>query len=161
LDKIVGVWDVANRRHVRDLHGHDDSVTSLVFCADGVTAFSGSRDGLIRRWSFDRPAQYAEFALSLPKARKALEDDPEDVKALILFGRWFAFRGVYDWAAEFLERSRAAGGDVPSLDLARCYWQLGRHEDAAREFRTASERHEAPAAYLELCLSAVTAPGSP
>jgi hypothetical protein len=73
-------------------------------------------------------------------------------------GNWYAFRGIHDWAASMLERARAAGADVSPLLLARCYWQLDQREDAAREFRAAIQRNEAPAEYLTLCLNAVNAP---
>ena len=63
---------------------------------------------------------------------------------------------MYDWAAEFLEEAQQAGGDVSHLELARCYWQLGRREDAAREFRQAITHQEAPKDYLQLCVQAVT-----
>jgi hypothetical protein len=43
--------------------------------------------------------------------------------------------------------------------MARCYWKLGRVDDATREFRDAFSKKEAPAQYLELCLSAVGAAG--
>jgi hypothetical protein len=70
------------------------------------------------------------------------------------FARWYAFRSIHDWAAEFFEKARAAGGDVPNLELARSYWQLGRNEGAGHEFRRAVDRHAAPADYLSLCLQA-------
>ena len=177
-DGSVGLWDLAHNVHVRDLRRqqqHSDlivsaspitapvlpnlyGITSVAFCRDGVTVLAGSQDGHLRRWQLDRPARYDEFAKSLPRARDALAMDPADGKALAVFGRWYAFRGVYDWAAEFLEKARERGADVTSLDLARCYWQLGRRADAAREFGEAIRRNEAPREYLELCLNAVTEP---
>ena len=156
LDGHVGLWSVAERRHVRDFSVHSDGVTSLAYCPDGQTALSGGRDGLILRWQWNRPAQYENFKWSLPKARDALAADPNNGTALAKFGRWYAFRGVNDWAAEFLEKAQKAGADVSHLELARCYWQLGRREDAAREFRHAVKRGEAPKDYLELCLQAVS-----
>jgi hypothetical protein len=41
--------------------------------------------------------------------------------------------------------------------LARCYWQLNRPAEAAREFRNAIAAGEANAMYLNLCVSAATA----
>lgn len=157
MDGRVSLWTVAGRKLVRDFEMHADGVTSTVFCSD-QTALSGSRDGLIRRWEWDRPARYQYFQDSLPKAREALARDSDDSSALAEFGRWYAFRGVYEWAVEFLERARAGGVDVASLDLARCNWRLGRRVAAAREFRLAIERREAPRDYLELCLQAVEDP---
>jgi hypothetical protein len=76
---------------------------------------------------------------------------------LATLGEWYAFRGVHDWALDCLTKARARGVDVPSLVLARCYWQLARTKEAADEFRNALTRREAPADYLRLCLDAVTA----
>ena len=36
-------------------------------------------------------------------------------------GEWYAFRGIYDRAAELLGRSLAHGGPTPRLLLGRCY----------------------------------------
>jgi WD40 repeat protein/tRNA A-37 threonylcarbamoyl transferase component Bud32 len=155
MDWNVGLWDVASRKHVRDFSRDRDGVTCVALCSDDMTALSGSRDGMIRRWQFDRPVQYAKFESSLPEARKTLEENPDDAAALVEFGQWYLFRGVHNWAAEFLEKARKNGAAVSSMELARCYWQLGRLDDAAREFRSAIERREAPAHYLEMCLAAV------
>ena len=52
------------------------------------------------------------------------------------------------------------GAKISSLELARLYWQVGRRDDAIREFRQAIEHKEAPADYLELCLGAVNSTSS-
>jgi hypothetical protein len=75
---------------------------------------------------------------------------------LATLGEWYAFRGVNEWAVQLLARARADGAKVSSLTLARCYWQLDRRDDAAREFADAVKHDEAPAAYLRLCLAAVS-----
>jgi len=62
---------------------------------------------------------------------------------------------VYAWAADLYGQARAAGVEVRSLDLARCYWRLGRLSEAREEFRAAAARNEASAKYLTLCLEAV------
>jgi lipopolysaccharide biosynthesis regulator YciM len=81
----------------------------------------------------------------------------DDATAQRTWGEWYAFRGVNDWAIQFLEKAALKGADVSSLTLARCYWQLGRMADAAREFRSAFADRKSPADYLNLCLAAVTA----
>ena len=50
----------------------------------------------------------------------ALQRDPDD-QALAALGEWYAFRGIYDRAAELLGRSLAHGGPTPRLLLGRCY----------------------------------------
>jgi hypothetical protein len=76
-------------------------------------------------------------------------------------GKWYALRGVDDWAVTLLEQARAGGTDISPLLLARCYWRLGRSSDAVREFSAAIGRNEAPAQYLELCLAALKPPPQP
>ena len=110
----------------------------------------------MRRWDWERAARYDEFGQSISKAREALVRDPNDADALAVFGQWYAFRGVYDWAAEFMEQARTAVPVFPASISARCYWQLGRMTDAEREFRKAMELHEAPDDYLALCIRAVS-----
>ena len=62
---------------------------------------------------------------------------------------------MWDWAADLLERARAAGVDVSPLVLGRCYWELDATDAARREFQAALDRGEATAAYLKLCLEAI------
>jgi Flp pilus assembly protein TadD len=81
------------------------------------------------------------------------QDDPA---ALATIGQWYAFRGDHEWAAQLLTRARAGGAKVSALTLARCYWQLGRPADAAREFARARDAGEAPRDYLNLCIAATT-----
>jgi len=157
LDGNIALWDLERRQLVREIRHHGGSISAVVFCPNEKTAFTSSKKGRICRWQLDRPSRYAAFSESLPIAREALERDPNDANALALFGDWYAFRGVHDWAVDFLLKARAAGLDVASLKLARCYWQCGMFTNAKREFRRAAEREEAPRAYLSLCSKAVDA----
>ena len=50
-DNTVRVWDATSVRELRTLVGHADSVTSVVFSADGKTLASGSADRTVRLWS--------------------------------------------------------------------------------------------------------------
>ncbi|MBX3427909.1 MAG: protein kinase [Pirellulales bacterium] len=155
LDRTVALWDLERTELVRTFALHADGVASVVCCPDGSFTFSGGRDGLIRRWEWDRPATYDRFAASLSKARATLETRPRDPEARAEFGRWFAFRGMFAWAAEELEEARRGGASVSILELARCHWQAENWGAAAGEFRRARLQGEAPATYLDLCLAAV------
>jgi hypothetical protein len=134
------------------------SVTCVTLCPDGVTGMAGSVEGRLMRFHLDRPERYRAFEDRLSRAREALQRDRRDPAGLLAFGQWFAFRGLHGWAADLLAEARDLGADVPAIELARCYWQLGRHDDAARELRAALARREAPPEYLTLCLDAVTHP---
>jgi hypothetical protein len=125
---------------------------------DAVAAASG---GLISVWDVSRAARFVDDEPRLEAARAALRAKPDDAAALAVLGNAYAFRGADDWAVELLERARTGGHDVPSLALARCYWRLDRSVDAAREFRRAATRNEAPEAYLQACIAAVELPRAP
>lgn len=120
---------------------------------EAVLVSSGS---LVTLWAASRSLRYLEFSPRLEAARLALRANPDDGIAMKTLGEWYAFRGVNDWAVQLLEKARTNGCSVSSLVLARCYWQLGQMPDAAREFRNARVRREAPDRYIELCLNAVT-----
>jgi tetratricopeptide (TPR) repeat protein len=91
----------------------------------------------------------------LPEAQQQLARNPDDAGAVATFGRWYAFRGQEELALAFLEKARKAGGEVSSLELARCYWRLGQRDEAEHALQSAIEAKEAPEDYLRLCLAAV------
>jgi len=184
-DGTLKLWDVATGRELRTLSGHIEEVGSVAFSPDGNRVLSGGRDGILHLRDFTRTARYRDFDAKLPKAREALQKNENDAEGLKTFGEWYAFRGVNDWAVDFLERARKGGADVPPLTLARCYWLLSEDERepdekrpshraaAVREFQTELDRVKAlpmpeePKAklareqeelYLNLCLQAVSKP---
>jgi len=160
FDQTMRVWDVETRREVASFTDHAEAVTGVAFSPDGRAIISASRDATIKVRDLERPLKYRELSRRIALARELLKHNPHDPTALATFGDWYAFRGVHDWAAEFFERAREAGGDatVSSLALARSYWRLERLDGARREFESALRRNEAPGDYLELCLSAVINP---
>jgi hypothetical protein len=91
----------------------------------------------------------------LREAQKILTQNPDNPNALSVFGQWYAFRHIDDWAADFLERAKRGGAVISNLTLGRCYWRLGRPAEAHREFQQALKRKEAPDSYLELCMDAL------
>jgi hypothetical protein len=104
---------------------------------------------------FARPVEGRALQPKVESARAALDRNPNDVAAIQTLGQWYALRRADDWAVTLLEKARAGGAKISSLELARCYWRLDKHPDARREFERALKEQEAPAEYLKLCISAV------
>ena len=151
----VKLWEVANGRELRSVTGHQEHVFGMAFSPDGRFALSGGVDGTVTLLDFSMADVYQAFSVRLPGAFDAIHKNPNDPAALAVVGDWYAFRGIWDWAVEFLEKARKGGVTVSSLTLARCYWELNRFDDARREFDRALETGEAPEPYLRLCLEVV------
>ena len=62
---------------------------------------------------------------------------------------------MWTWAAEWLNKAIAQSGNIQSLILARCYWQMAEHDKAFDEFQQALNNKEAPEYYIRLCMNAV------
>jgi hypothetical protein len=122
---------------------------------DAVAAASGSTISVL---DLARAGRYVEQQRQVDAAVQTLQSNANDRAALLTLGRWYAFRGIDDWASTTLEDARYAGADVPALRLAQSYWRMNRNADAAREFRRAIERNEAPVPYLQLCIAAAENP---
>ena len=80
---------------------------------------------------------------------------------MLTLGEWFAFREADHVAADYLERARAAGATAPALLLGRCYWRLGRFNEARKEFQQTLKAGGPPAEYLRQCIEAVSRQGAP
>ena len=151
-DGTVRIWELVSGRELRSLASRQRGVLSAAFSLDGKLALSGGSDGVVTLLDFSRADVYQTFNARLPGAFEALHRSPNDPAALAVVGNWYAFRGADDWAVEFLEKARKEGAAVPSLTLARCYWELNRFDEARKEFHRALEAGEAPEPYLRLCL---------
>ncbi|MCY3017652.1 MAG: WD40 repeat domain-containing protein [Planctomycetota bacterium] len=136
IDMTLKLWEVATGRELRTFRGHTGAVCSVAFSPDEQHILSAGRDNMQFR-DFTRPARYREFDARLPKARKAIQKNENDAEALKTFGEWYAFRGVNDWAVEFLEKARKNGAEVSPLTLARCYWLLSEDEREPMDKRPA------------------------
>jgi WD40 repeat protein len=49
-DRLVKLWDIKTGKLLRNLAGHEDSVSSVAFAPDGKTLATGSADQTIRLW---------------------------------------------------------------------------------------------------------------
>ncbi len=155
---MLRFWDLATAEHV-EFRAVFPTEFFYLECVPGTETLLTMVQGSVVALDLSRPARYLDFAERLDATKKALSTDHPPARAdyLQTLGQWYAFRGAHDWAAIVLEQARDAGADVSRLELARCYWRSGQHADAAREFRDAVEREEAPPDYLSLCLDAVLA----
>jgi WD40 repeat protein len=160
VDGLLRIWNVTSGQMIRAYSGYAGFGKTFTISSDGRCIAFRDPKQRVRILRFDQPGIYHNFDTRLPRAREALKRNEKDPAALITFGEYYAFRGKHDWAAEFLEQTRNAGGEISSLTLGRCYWQLGKLEQARREFQLALERSEAPADYLKLCLEALAQPAS-
>jgi tetratricopeptide (TPR) repeat protein len=158
-DGTLRLWELATGRQLHafeTLGGHRSSMLAL--SRDGhlaVVATKGPKQGAIGLFDFSLAARYRDFDARVAAAQAALQARPDDAHALAALGHWYAFRGVWSWAAELLEKARGAGVDVSALELGRVYWKKGDYARAAAELEAALAHGEAPAWYLRLCLATV------
>src|SRR5688572_30228010 len=155
-DGTITFWDVAARQSLGTVRFAEGAGKCVAVSSDGTRVITTGASGAIRLIDLSRPQRYRDFEPLLEQARTTLDRNPSDARALCIFGDWYAFRGRYDWAADFYEKARGRGGAVSSLTLGRCYWQLGRLDDARHEFDLAMKGNEAPRDYLRLCLEAMS-----
>lgn len=156
LDKTLKLWDIASSREIYSVNA-GSIYNCLAVSSDGNQILSGRPYGISRLGDIGRFEQTQSLQEKLDRAQQELQASPNNPASLALLGRWWAFRGIYNFAADCLERARERGGPVPNLILARCYWALHRYSDAKREFTfalagssTASERLS-----LQLCLHSI------
>jgi hypothetical protein len=159
-DGSIRLWDVAARRTIHAFLGVARAA-HLALAPDGrrmiVSRQRPDQAGVqdVSIWELGRVAEYRRFEARHASARATLQVKPDDGQALLAMAQWYDFRGVFDWAADLYGQARAGGADVRRLDLARCYWRLGRLPEAQDEFRAAAARNEASAKYLTVCLESV------
>jgi WD40 repeat protein len=63
LPSTVILWNVADRRLLRRLHGHSATITALAFAPDGKTLATGAGDGTVRFWDPASGRETGRFAV--------------------------------------------------------------------------------------------------
>ena len=152
-DKTLMAWSLVGAKELYTFTGNESHIENVAISADGRMAVSGET---LNVWNFACPVRSRELEPLVARAEDILGSNPNDGASHAVLGEWFAFRGANAMAIERLEKARALGAAVSPLTLARCYWELGKLPEAAREFQQALDHKDAPADYLKLCLGAVT-----
>ncbi len=141
LDARVRIFDLNSGAEVRSFECICP-VTALACSPDGQTLFAGTDAGHIQRWDLASPVKFRDLERALPNAREALKKSADDAEGLRIFGEWYAFRGVPDWALDYLEKYKRIAGTsarIAPLMLGRCYLQTGKFAEALREFQAELE----------------------
>src|SRR5262249_52077696 len=60
-DRTVRLWDAASGKEIRQFHGHQDRIRSVVFSPDGKTLASASDDGSVRLWDAASGKEIRQF----------------------------------------------------------------------------------------------------
>ena len=142
-DETLKLWDAETGKELRTFAGHS-FISSVAFSPDGKRLLSGGGYGTVRVWDFSRASVYREFEEHrIPAAQKALSKNPDDPASLDTFGEWYHFRGVWDWAIDFLERARSTGFEISALKLGQCYWHTKKYPEASREYQRELARVQA------------------
>lgn len=154
-------WD-RNGVELRSLeYGATGDPYDVAFFRDGTTVLAAqmSPSGGVNVLDLSRPLQSRQWVARLEQCRGLLGDPSRRAEALLAYGQWYAFRGVWDVAAELLGEARRGGAAVSAVELARCYWRAGDGASASREFEKALALAggDAESTYLSLCLRAAGA----
>jgi WD40 repeat protein len=91
-DLPLRLWDLATRKEVRRLEGHQSAVLSLAFSRDGQHILSGSVDGTVRLWDVATGKElhrlaaglslHSGFAAIAPDGRRVLTSSDQGIVRL-------------------------------------------------------------------------------
>ncbi|KAJ2906699.1 transcriptional repressor tup1 [Zalerion maritima] len=80
-DKLIRVWDIANRTIRNTFSGHEQDIYSLDFARDGRTIASGSGDRTVRLWDIEQGANTLILAIEDGVTTVAISPDAKYVAA--------------------------------------------------------------------------------
>ena len=137
------IWDARSGRPLTNwsVLPADGRTADFAWSGDGRCLLVAAADGwLLKRlqwWDLSEPSAHRQFSVELAVARRALDSDPNDARALRTFGRWYMNRGRWAEAATLLEQGRAGGAEVHATELARAHWLAQNWAEARRELAAA------------------------
>ena len=102
------LWDLDRDARVRSI-GQGNFIFDLAF-ADEMLVWSQRQSsagvvGALNLAHLDWIRTDDALAARLASVRPQLQSDPNDAEALAVFGQWYAFRGMDEWAVSLLERA--------------------------------------------------------
>jgi WD40 repeat protein len=74
-DILIKLWDVASKREIATLDGHNNSIYSVSFSPDGKTLASGSADTAIKLWDVSELREIATLGGHSQSPRNQLSPD--------------------------------------------------------------------------------------
>jgi hypothetical protein len=154
------IFDAASGREWRSIKGFKEPVWSVALSGDGLLCLAGSNDGTALLSDFSNVGKQRAMEPRLKTAIANLATRADDPQALRTLGEWYALRGVWPWAIEFLERAQKGGAQVSPLMLGQCRWQNGDAPGAIAEFQKSLAAKEADETYLKLCLQKLSTSGA-
>ena len=109
-------------------------------------------------WDLKWPARYRETLPKLEAARLKARDgaDPESLK---IIGEWYWECGVFDWAADVLQKAKEGGADVSPLLIARAHWAGGNESASAAWAKEAAKDTGGTDPYANLWIKTIESTG--
>ena len=113
------LWDLSRNTRVRPI-GRGSYVFDLAISADGTMLWAQQTGaGALNMARFDWTSKFDALATGLARDRETLQGDPNNAPALTDLARWYAFRGVPDWAVQMLDRAGRPAGAARLLDVCQ------------------------------------------
>jgi hypothetical protein len=155
IDGLVLIWDVASGRHIHSLTVGRD-IRAAVMTPDGARFLSATGDGKVSRlWDFTRLNGFRPPQKALNEAWARLRENPNDLQAAMVCGKWYSDMDCFDWAKRTLDSAANESDPRASAEIiaAQSLWVSGQNSDAVQVFNTLRKRSPDPQyeQYLALC----------